>query len=101
MICVTFGHKLSDTLFIRFNINDSLKITLRLQNGKHILVKMPIYSFCFQFWCLVYFHLLLRIILPVNLIACHMTMHILKTETRSGSYMHSDPGEFSKSSMEK
>lgn len=58
LICVTFGHKLSDILFIRFNINYSLKITLRLQNCKHILVKMPIYPFCFQFRCLVYYFLL-------------------------------------------
>lgn len=43
MICATFGHKLSDMLFIRANINYSLKTTLGLQNGKHILVKLPVH----------------------------------------------------------
>lgn len=67
MICVLhFDHKLS-AYFIRLNINYSLKIT-QLQNGKHILVKIPIYPFCFLFLVFEYvIFCLFKIILPRNL----------------------------------
>lgn len=56
MICVTFGRKASDILFIGFNISFSVKITLRLRDGKHIWSRYPFVLFAF--WSGVYYYFL-------------------------------------------